>query len=119
MLHVWVPSHRVARECATIGHELTSQLPNCTVMAVVVVAVVAVAAVVVVVEVVVVVVVVMVVVLEVAVVVVVMMKMMVVGQPLLSYLTPIAQMWITVCEEPDIYTNKSSKAPSATKRDVT
>ena len=90
MLHVWVPSHRVARECATIGHELTSQLPNCTVMAVVVV-----------------------------VVVVVMMMMMVVGQPLLSYLTPIAQMWITVCEEPDIYTNKSSKAPSATKRDVT
>ena len=91
MLHVWVPSHRVARECATIGHELTSQLPNCTVMVVV----------------------------EVAVVVVVMMMMMVVGQPLLSYLTPIAQMWITVCEEPDIYTNKSSKAPSATKRDVT
>ncbi len=91
MLHVWVPSHKVARECATIGHELTSQLPNCTVMVVV----------------------------EVAVVVVVMMMMMVVGQPLLSYLTPIAQMWITVCEEPDIYTNKSSKAPSATKRDVT
>ena len=90
MLHVWVPSHRVARECATIGHELTSQLPNCTVMAVVVV-----------------------------VVVVVMMMMMVVGQPLLSYLTPIAQMWITVCEEPDIYSNKSSKAPSAAKRDVT
>ena len=91
MLHVWVPSHKVARECATIGHELTSQLPNCTVMVVV----------------------------EVAVVVVVKMMMMVVGQPLLSYLTPIAQMWITVCEEPDIYTNKSSKAPSATKRDVT
>jgi len=91
VLHVWVPSHKVARECATIGHELTSQLPNCTVMVVV----------------------------EVAVVVVVKMMMMVVGQPLLSYLTPIAQMWITVCEEPDIYTNKSSKAPSATKRDVT
>ncbi len=32
VLHVWVPSHKVAKECVRIGRELTSPLPNCTVM---------------------------------------------------------------------------------------
>jgi hypothetical protein len=31
VLHVWVPSHKVARECVKIARELTSALPDCTV----------------------------------------------------------------------------------------
>ena len=31
VLHVWVPSHHVARECVRIAQGATSQLPDCTV----------------------------------------------------------------------------------------
>jgi hypothetical protein len=31
VLHVWVPSHTIARDCATMAREFTSRLPHCTV----------------------------------------------------------------------------------------
>ena len=64
VLHVWVPSHHVARECVRIAQGATSQLPDCTVVVVIVI----------------------------------------------ELFHMAMQEWITVCDEPDIYTNKSSKA---------
>ena len=76
VLHVWVPSHHVARECVRIAQGATSQLPDCTVGGWTVVVVVVVVVVVIVIE----------------------------------LFHTAMQVWITVCDEPDIYTNKSSKA---------
>lgn len=84
LLHVWVPSRSVAKECVNIGHELASQLPNCTVMTVVVV-------------------------MEMVMVMTMVMKFFCF---FIIFVTSM-QMWITVCDEPNIYSNKSSMALKA------
>ena len=73
ILHVWVPSHKVAKECMQIGKELTSQLPNCTVSQ--------------------------------------FSNTLLLCHVIILLTT--MQMWITVCDEPEIYSNKSSQALKA------
>lgn len=73
ILHVWVPSHKVAKECMQIGQELTSQLPNCTVSQ--------------------------------------FSNTLLLCHEIILLIT--MQMWITVCDEPEIYSNKSSQALKA------
>ncbi len=73
ILHVWVPSHTIARACATIAREFTSRLPHCTVQ-------------------------------------------LTLRNTVLAASCRTMQVWITMCDEPDIYSNASSRAQKCMAR---